>query len=96
MHFLSSVFLELSWNSDDESDNIFGPERSFSVVFNTFVHHWRVKNDEMYLTLHSGSYFFRNSGNVGNSYKKFDFQHYRETKISQIIVFWANREIKMP
>ena len=27
--------------------------------------------------------------------KKFIIQHYRETKISQIIVFWSNGEIKM-
>ena len=27
--------------------------------------------------------------------KKFIIQHYRETKISQIIAFWSNREIKM-
>ena len=27
---------------------------------------------------------------------KINFQHYRKTKMSQIIVFWSNREIKMP
>ena len=29
------------------------------------------------------------------AHKKCYFQHYRETKMSQIIVFWSNREIKI-
>ena len=28
-------------------------------------------------------------------HRKFDFQYYREAKMSQIIVFWYNRKIKM-
>ena len=28
--------------------------------------------------------------------KRFNFQHYCETEMSQIIVFWSKREIKMP
>ena len=30
------------------------------------------------------------------AHKKHNFQHYCETMMSQIIVFWSNREIKMP
>ena len=30
------------------------------------------------------------------AHKKYNFQHYRDAKISQIIVFWSNHEIKMP
>ena len=37
MHFLCFIFLELYWNSDDEDDDTFEPERSFSGVFNTSV-----------------------------------------------------------
>ena len=44
-YFLCFAFLDLSWNSDDENDNIFESERSFSGVFNTFVK-WCVKNDK--------------------------------------------------
>ena len=29
------------------------------------------------------------------THKKFDFQHYRDTKIPQIKVFWSNREMEM-
>ena len=30
-----------------------------------------------------------------HTFKKFNFQHYHETKMSQITVFWSKREIKM-
>ena len=30
-----------------------------------------------------------------DAHKKFNFQHYCETKISQIIIFWSNRGMKM-
>ena len=30
-----------------------------------------------------------------HAHKKFNFQQYRETKMSQIIVFWSHREIKI-
>ena len=33
-----------------------------------------------------------------HAYKKFNFEHFRKTKMSQILfkVFWSNREAKMP
>ena len=31
-----------------------------------------------------------------HAHKVFNFQHFRETKMSQTIVFWSNREIRMP
>ena len=31
-----------------------------------------------------------------HAHKKFNFQHFGKTKMSQIVVFWSNREIKMP
>ena len=46
MNLLCFVFLELSWNSDDENYDIFEPGRSFSGVFYTFLNQWCVKNDE--------------------------------------------------
>ena len=33
-------------DSNDEDDDIFEPERSFSSVFNTFVNQWCVKKDK--------------------------------------------------
>ena len=36
MYFLCFAFLSCSWNSDNEYDIIFEPERCFSGVFNTF------------------------------------------------------------
>ena len=33
-------------DSDDEDDDIFEPERSFSGIFNTFVNQWYVKKDK--------------------------------------------------
>ena len=49
--FLCFAFLELSWNSNDENDNIFEPERSFSGVCNTFVNEWCVKSDKNVIKL---------------------------------------------
>ena len=39
--FLNSVV-----DSDDEDDNIFEPDRSFSVFFNTIANQWLVKKDK--------------------------------------------------
>lgn len=30
------------------------------------------------------------------TFKRFNFQHYRQTKMSWIIVFWSNRKVKIP
>ena len=39
--FINSVV-----DPDDEDDDIFEPERSFSGVLNTFVNRWRVRKDK--------------------------------------------------
>ena len=84
--------------SDDEDDDIFEPERRFSGVFNIFVNHWCMKKDknvfELAFRLHASLQTPKMFET--RAYKKFNFQHYIETKMSQIIVFWSNHEIKMP
>ena len=52
----------------------------------------------MYLSLHLGSMLFPKFLKYWKltHIKKFNFQHYHETKISQIIVFLSSGEIKMP
>ena len=54
MHF----YVLLSWNSDDQNDDIFEPDRSFSGVFNTFVNHWSVKSDKNLFNLALRLLFF--------------------------------------
>ena len=80
--------------SDDEDDDIFKPERSFFGVFNTLANQWYLKEDKNLFSFHA----FPEIPEMleTQAHKKFNFQKYRETKMSQIMVFWSNQEIKMP
>ena len=82
-------------DSDDEDDDIFEPEISFSGNFNTFVNQWCVKKDKNVFKVAFTFHVFPEIPQTleTDAHKKFDYQHYRETKMSQIIVFWRNREI---
>ena len=65
-------------DSDDEDDDIFEPERSFPGVFNAFVNQWYVKKVKNVIKV------FRRISEMLETYthKKFNFQHYHETKMS--------------
>ena len=50
----------------------------------------------MYLSIHLGSMLFPKLLKYWKlAHKKFDFQHYRDTKTPQITVFLSNREMEM-
>ena len=76
-------------DSDDEDDNIFEPERSFSGIFNTFVNQWYVKKDKNEFKLAFKFHAFSTILEIWETqtHKKFNVQHYGETYMSQIIVF---------
>ena len=90
-------FINLVVDSDDEDDNIFEPERSFSGVFNTFVNQCCVKKNKNLFNLAFRFDAFPETSALleTRAHKKFYFQHYRKTKMLQVIVFWSNHEIKM-
>ena len=90
-------FINLVVDSDDEDDNIFEPERSFSGVFNTFVSQCCVKENENLFNLAFRFDAFPETSALleTRAHKKFYFQHYCKTKMLQVIVFWSNHEIKM-
>ena len=90
MGFVNPV-LDLGYEDDD----VLEPERSFSGAFNTFMNHWCVKKDKNAIKLAFRFHAFPKIPEMleTHTHKTLDFQHYRETKI---IVFWSNREIKMP
>ena len=78
----SSSFINPVVDSDDEDDNIFQSERSFSAVFNTFVNQWCVKKDKNVFKLIFRFYHgFPKIPEVLETYayKKFKFQRYRDT-----------------
>ena len=53
---------------------------------------------KIYSNLHSRTVFFSGISEVlkTHAHKKISFQHCRETKLLQVILFWSNLEIKMP
>ena len=85
-------------HSNDEDDDIFKPGRSFSGVFNIFVNQWCVKKDKNVFKLAFRFHAFLNFFEMleTSAHKKFNFEHYHKTKMSQILVFWSNRGIKCP
>ena len=97
MYFLCFAFLEFSWNSVDENEDIFEPKRSFSGVFNSFVNQWCIKINKNVFNLAFRLLLFPKFLKCWKftHIKKNNFHHCRKTKISQII-FWSNGEIKMP
>ena len=84
-------------DSDDEDDDIFEPERRFSGAFNSFANQWYVKKDKNAFKLAFRFHAFPAVPILweNQAHKKFIFQHYGETYISQIIVLWSNGDIKM-
>ena len=90
-------FINLIVDWDDEDDNIFEPERRFSGVFNTFVNQSCVKKNKNLFKLAFRFDAFPETSALleTRTHKKFYFQHYRKTKMLQVIVFWLNHEIKM-
>ena len=83
-------------DSDNEDDDILETER-FSVL-NAFINQWCVKKDKNVFQFAFRFHAFPKIPEMleTDSYKKLNFQHYRETKMSQIIAFCTNREIEMP
>ena len=73
-------------------------ERSFFGVFNTFVNQRCEKLDQNVLNLALRLLLLPEFLKywILPHIKKFNFRHYRETKMLQIIVFWSNHEIKLP
>ena len=73
-------------------------KKYFSGIFNTFVNQWCVKKGKNVFKLAFRFHAFLKIPEMLESHalKKFNFQHYHKIKKSQIIVFWSNREIKMP
>ena len=71
-------------DSDDEDDDIFEPERSFSGVFNAFVNQWYVKKVKNVIKVAFRFHAFRKIPEMLETYahKKFNFQHYHKTKMS--------------
>ena len=93
----SLFYYSKSVDSHDEDDGILEQGRSFSGAFNTFMNHWYVKKDKNVFKLAFRSHVFPKIHKKlkTHTHGKFNFQHYCETKMSQIIVFWSNRQIEM-
>ena len=80
MHFFIFCFLGVRMVKTTRSF------RKFFCRSNTFA--MRKKMIKIYFDWHLGSYFTHEP-------KMFNFQRYREIKMTQIIVFWSNRKIKL-
>ena len=70
-----------------------GTERSFFGVFNTFVNQWCEKLNKNVLNLALRLLLLPEFLKywILPHIKKFNFRHYRQTKMLQIIVFWSNQ-----